>query len=65
MATIQKFEDLGVWQKARVFAKTIFDCTMNKPFSTDYELKDQIKRSSGSIMDNIAEGFEGGAGWNL
>lgn len=44
MATIQCFEDLEIWQLARVFAK----------------LKNQINGSSGSVMDNIAEGFERG-----
>jgi four helix bundle protein len=60
MATIQKFEDLEVWQKARVFAKQIFELSNSGIFAKDYELKDQIKRSSGSIMDNVAEGFERG-----
>jgi four helix bundle protein len=60
MATIQKFEDLEVWQKARAFAKHIFELSNLGLFSKDYELRDQIKRSSGSIMDNIAEGFERG-----
>jgi four helix bundle protein len=57
MATIQSFEDLKVWQKSRVFCQQIFELTNAGNFSKDFALKDQINRSSGSIMDNIAEGF--------
>jgi four helix bundle protein len=60
MATIQKFEDLEVWQKARVFVKQIFELSNSGLFAKDFELKNQINRSSSSILDNIAEGFERG-----
>lgn len=58
MATINRFEDLDIWQKARILCKSIFLKTKNPDFAKDFALKDQIKRSSGSVMDNIAEGFE-------
>jgi four helix bundle protein len=60
VATIQRFEDLEVWQLARELALDIFNETLNLPFAKDYELVGQIRRSSGSAMDNIAEGFERG-----
>ncbi len=58
--TIDRFEDLEVWKEARDLCKVIFRLTEEEPFCRDYKLRDQIKSSSGSIMDNIAEGFEGG-----
>jgi four helix bundle protein len=59
MATFSRFEDLTIWQSARKFANAIFKVyTKSEPFSKDFKLKDQINGSSGSIMDNIAEGFE-------
>ncbi len=52
------FEDLGIWQDARKLCKEIFLITEKDPFSRDFKLRDQIRTSSGSVMDNIAEGFE-------
>ncbi len=57
MATISRFEDLEIWKNARILYKNIRECTLLDNFSRDFTLKDQILRSSGSIMDNIAEGF--------
>lgn len=51
---------MEVWQLARVFAKTIYAMTKEGTFSKDFELKNQINKSCGSIMDNIVEGFEHG-----
>lgn len=60
MATITKIEDLEVWKKARQLSKDIFGISKTQPFSKAFSLCDQIRRSSGSIMDNVAEGFERG-----
>jgi four helix bundle protein len=58
MGTIKNFEDMELWQRSRDLSKSIFKITLNKNFSRDFELKNQILASSGSIMDNITEGFE-------
>jgi four helix bundle protein len=61
MATIQKFEDLKVWQKARALSNNIYPLTFKEPIRSDYRFKDQIRGTCGSVMDNIAEGFERGS----
>ena len=58
MGTIKNFEDLEIWQIARRLAKKVFLSTQKEPFSKDFRFRDQIRASSGSVMDNIAEGFE-------
>ena len=56
--TVQRFEDLEVWKNARLLYIKIRDLSISSSLAKDYSLKDQILRSSGSVMDNIAEGFE-------
>lgn len=60
MATIKTFEEIEAWKLARTLSKEIFGLTNVGTFSKDYALRNQINRASGSIMDNIAEGFERG-----
>jgi len=60
MGTIKRFEDIISWQKARQLNKLIGDIIDLGKFKHIYKLIDQIESSSGSIMDNIAEGFERG-----
>ncbi|MGR6088348.1 MAG: four helix bundle protein [Arcticibacter sp.] len=60
MPLIKRFEDMLSWKKARELNKIIYQETLNPSFSKDYALKDQIRKSSISIMSNIAEGFERG-----
>nr|WP_313781165.1 four helix bundle protein [Allomuricauda sp.] len=57
MATVDKFEDLEVWQLARVVCQQVEKLFQNTKLVRHFSLRDQMERSSGSIMDNIAEGF--------
>ena len=59
--TIEKFEDIEAWQLARKLAREIYKATRNNGFRQDYGLKDQITRAAGSMMHNIAEGFDSGS----
>ena len=55
---INRFEDLEIWQLARELCKFVKELTNKEPFVKDYKFRSQIRESSGSVMDNIAEGFE-------
>lgn len=58
MAKIERFEDLQVWILAREICRFVTYLLDTTPLKSNYALRDQIERSSGSVMDNIAEGFE-------
>lgn len=58
MAKIEKFEDLEIWQIGREICKDVWHIIQYTPLQKDYKLREQINGASGSIMDNIAEGFE-------
>lgn len=55
---IERFEDLEIWIEARDLCKFIRALTRKPEFCKDFKLVGQITSSSGSIMDNIAEGFD-------
>ena len=60
MATIKRFEDLDAWKISRELCNKIGQIIDKELFQKNYRLIGQIEDSSGSIMDNIAEGFERG-----
>jgi four helix bundle protein len=49
----KEFWDIDAWKEARKLTERIYKIN----FSKDFGLQDQIRRSSLSIMANIAEGF--------
>ncbi len=65
MATVQKFEDLICWQRARELTKFVYEISRfrnldskYRNFEMDWGLQDQIRRAAVSVMSNIAEGFD-------
>ncbi len=58
MATIRRFEDIISWKEARELNRILGRVIDSGKFKNNYRLIDQIEGSAGSIMDNIAEGFE-------
>ena len=57
MATINRHEDLEIWQEAREVAKTSYSLSLIAYRNHGFELANALTKTSGSIMDNIAEGF--------
>ncbi|WP_198673045.1 four helix bundle protein [Algoriphagus litoralis] len=55
---ISRFEDLEIWKEARELCKVVRRITKKDKFSKEFRFVSQLNSSSGSIMDNIAEGFD-------
>jgi four helix bundle protein len=60
MSRIERFEDLQSWQKARQLTNLIYDLSERPKFCKDFHLGGQIQDAAGSVMHNIAEGFDAG-----
>jgi len=60
MAKISRFEDLQSWQKGRQLTNYVYDLSEHPKFAKDFRLCGQIQDAAGSIMHNIAEGFDSG-----
>ena len=58
---IERFEDVKAWQVARELANLVYEVTSSGAFARDFRLKDQIHDAAGSVMYNIAEGFDAGS----
>ena len=57
MGKIEKFEDIEVWKLARMICQNVETLFNETSLGKNYSLRNQMERSSGSIMDNIAEGY--------
>lgn len=60
MTTIKNFGELNAWTKARELAGYVYALTRKHDFARDFGLCNQIQRAAGSVVHNIAEGFESG-----
>jgi len=56
MATFRRFEDIQAWQKARNLSLLVYNISEDGNFGKDFGLRNQLRRSTVSIMSNIAEG---------
>ncbi len=57
----KKFEELPCWQKSRELCREVFKLINSSGLRKDFALRDQLWRAAGSVMDNIAEGFDDGS----
>ena len=58
MATITSFEELEIWKEARRLYKKVLALIKREDVAKDFRFKNNFKEAAGSVMDNIAEGFE-------
>ena len=57
----ERFEDLPVWKDAIELARRVYELTKDRFFSQPGDLRNQMRRASLSVSNNIAEGFERGS----
>lgn len=57
----KKFEELPCWKKARELCHIVFDMINDGKLRKDFSLRNQVWAAAGSVMDNIAEGFDDGS----
>jgi len=57
----ERFEDLPVWKTAIELALGVYRMTRDRFFNQPGDLRDQLRRASLSVSNNIAEGFERGS----
>jgi four helix bundle protein len=57
---VTRFEDLIGWQRSRELNKLTYEFTQKGLLNKEFTLRDQMRRSSLSVMSNIAEGFDRG-----
>ncbi len=58
MPTVKDFGELRIWQDARILSEEIYAISSAANFKSNYRFSSQIRAAVGSVMDNIAEGFE-------
>jgi len=58
MARVKRFEDLEIWKLAREICKIIYHFIEATSLGKNYALRGKMDKCSGSVMDNIEEGFE-------
>ena len=54
----KRFEELPCWITARELCQAVYELINLPGFRKDFGLRNQIWDAAGSVMDNIAEGFE-------
>ncbi|MCK4667528.1 four helix bundle protein [Candidatus Dependentiae bacterium] len=57
MKSIERLEDIVIWQKSRSLVKILYSTTYLKNCDRDFEYRNQIRGAGISIMSNIAEGY--------
>jgi four helix bundle protein len=61
VAAIARFEEVEAWQLGRAPCGRVYALCRATQIATDWGLWDQVTRAAGSVMHNIAEGFDAGS----